>query len=318
MMNESNIKLSIILPVYNVAPYLKMCLDSILEEIKDDTEVIIIDDGSTDDSPSICDAYAFKDNRIRVQHQANAGQSAARNAGLSAARGHYISFIDSDDFIDSRVLNYMVSALETSKADFAISSFVSIPYNCIQRTYQSFDKKEFSLISSEDFLQGIQKYAMQVWNKVYRRKFIEGLYFKEGILYEDVAYIHEIAMRMSKAIYIDTPMYYYRIARPGSTVSTFKMTRLPAYDDVQAFVSDVHERFSPKAYLSISRMAANFFQQQYTECKLLLNDKLILADILERYKNVVRVLPIKATPLYAFLFRISPNVFCWLKKIKSR
>ena len=169
-MNESNIKLSIILPVYNVAPYLKMCLDSILEEIKDDTEVIIIDDGSTDDSPSICDAYAFKDNRIRVQHQANAGLSAARNAGLSAARGHYISFIDSDDFIDSRVLNYMVSALETSKADFAISSFVSIPYNCIQRTYQSFDKKEFSLISSEDFLQGIQKYAMQVWNKVYRRK----------------------------------------------------------------------------------------------------------------------------------------------------
>lgn len=317
-MNESNIKLSIILPVYNVAPYLKMCLDSILEEIKDDTEVIIIDDGSTDDSPSICDAYAFKDNRIRVRHQLNAGQSAARNAGLSAARGLYISFIDSDDFIDSRVLNYMVNALEKSNADFAISSFVSIPYNCVQRNFELFDIKSFSLISSEDFLQGIQKYAMQVWNKVYRRTFIEGLNFKEGILYEDVAYIHDIAMRMSKAVYIDTPMYYYRIARPGSTVSAFKMTRLPAYDDVQTFVSDVHERFSKKAYLSISRMAANFFQQQYTECKLLLNDKLILADILERYKNVVRVLPIKVTPLYAFLFRISPNVFCWLKKIKSK
>ena len=317
-MNESNIKLSIILPVYNVAPYLKMCLDSILEEIKDDTEVIIIDDGSTDDSPSICDAYALKDNRIRVRHQVNAGQSAARNAGLSTARGHYISFIDSDDFIDSRVLNYMVNALEKSKADFAISSFVSIPYNCDQRNYELFDKTKFSLISSEDFLQGIQKYAMQVWNKVYRRTFIAGLNFKEGILYEDVTYIHDIAMRMSKAVYIDTPMYYYRIARPGSTVSTFKMTRLPAYDDVQTFVSDVHERFSKKAYLSISRMAANFFQQQYTECKLLLNDKLILADILERYKNVVRVLPIKVTPLYAFLFRISPNVFCWLKKIKRK
>ena len=317
-MNENNIKLSIILPVYNVAPYLRMCLDSILEEIKDDTEIIVIDDGSTDQSPAICDEYSNKYRQVRVRHQVNAGQSAARNAGLSAARGRYISFIDSDDFIDSRVLNYMVSVLETSKVDFAISSFVSIPYNCVQRNYESFDNKKFSLISNEDFLQDIQKYAMQVWNKVYRRTFIEGLYFKEGILYEDVAYIHEIAMRMSKAVYIDTPMYYYRIARPGSTVSTFKMTRLPAYDDVQTFVSDVHEQFSEKAYLSISRMAANFFQQQYTECKLLLNDKIILEDILKRYKDVVGVLPIKLTPLYAFLFRISPTVFCWLKRIKSK
>lgn len=316
-MENKTIKLSIILPVYNVAPYLRLCLDSIMEEIMDDTEVIVIDDGSTDESPKICDEYARKYEQVRVRHQQNAGLSAARNAGLSAAHGKYVSFVDSDDFVDSSVLNYMVVALDESEADFAISSYMPIAFDYMQLRHKEEFLKKYEYIDSENFLQNIKKYTMQVWNKVYRRTFIDTLSFKEGILYEDVAYIHAIAIRMEKAIYISVPMYYYRVARPGSTVSTFKMTRLPAYDDMEAFVNDVKMRFSKRSYLSIVRVAANFFQQQYMECKALLGDKVILKDIKKRYRKQSHILPFKMLPLYQSLFRISPDLYCLLKSIKK-
>lgn len=317
MTQVNEIRLSIILPVYNVAPYLRLCLDSILHDICQDTEVIIVDDGSTDESSKICDEYKEEYSQVRVRHQENAGQSAARNAGLSAARGKYISFVDSDDFVDSSVLNYMVTALDESKVDFAVSSYLPIPFDFMQLKCSSSYSKEYHIIDVEDFLQNIKKYSMQVWNKVYRRSFIDGLKFKEGILYEDVAFIHTIAIRMSQAIYIDTPMYYYRVARPGSTVSTFKMTRLPAYDDVGEFVRNVKENYSQKSYLSILEIAANFFQQQYMECKALLGDENIMADILKRYRKYSHLLPFNFLPLYQSLFRISPNLYCFLKsKVK--
>lgn len=316
-MENKDIKLSIILPVYNVASYLRLCLDSILRYIDIDTEVIVIDDGSTDESPKICDEYARKYEQVRVRHQQNAGLSAARNAGLSAASGKYVSFVDSDDFVDSSVLNYMVVALEESSADFAVSSYKPIPFNFMSLRCTEKFHKTYDFINSEEFLQNIKKYTMQVWNKVYRRTFIDALSFKEGILYEDVAYIHAIAIRMKKAVYIDVPMYYYRVARPGSTVSTFKMTRLPAYDDMEAFVNDVKMKFSKKSYLSIVGVAANFFQQQYMECKALLGDKVILKDIKKRYRKQSRILPFKILPLYQSLFRIYPDLYCLLKSIKK-
>lgn len=307
------IRLSIIVPVYNVAPYLKICLDSILTDIKSNTEVIVVDDGSTDGSSLICDNYTKNYPQIRVLHQRNAGQSAARNAGLNVANGTYISFIDSDDFIDSRILNYMVESLDNSDADFIVSTYRSIAYN--EKKVERIDKfdSQLQLLSAEDFLKGIRNYAMVVWNKIYRKDFIDGIKFKEGILYEDISFMHSIAMRMKKAIFVSAPMYYYRVARPGSTICTFKMTRIPAYKDMEAFLNDVNANFSRDAFFSISMVGAKFFQQQYIECKLILNDKLILADILKRYKKIVRVLPIASLPFYMFAFRLSPYLYCWIK-----
>lgn len=313
MNQKDEIKLSIILPVYNVDSYLRLCLESILYGVRQDTEVIIVDDGSTDGSSAICDEYDERYHQVRVRHQTNAGQSAARNVGLSMAKGEYICFVDSDDFIDSFVLQDMVKFLDESEVDFAISSYCRVPFDDMELKCSEMYSKKYSIVDVEEFLQNIRKYRLEVWNKVYRHSFITGLTFKEGILYEDVVFNHSIVKRMSRAIYLDVPMYYYRVARPGSTVSSFKMTRLRAYDYVEDFVKDVKENFSQKSYISLLEFAANFFQQQYMECKNLLQNKNILEDIRKRYKRYSQLLPFKFLPLYKSLFRIAPDLYCALK-----
>ena len=121
---ETSPKISIIVPVYKVEKYLCRCLDSIVAQTFTDWECILIDDGSPDNSGKICDEYAEKDGRFRVIHQENAGVSAARNAGLDAARGEWIGFVDSDDWVESNMYEYLYNnALET-KSDVVICGFV--------------------------------------------------------------------------------------------------------------------------------------------------------------------------------------------------
>lgn len=115
--------ISVIVPVYNVSAYLPECLDSILSQDYEKLEVILIDDGSTDDSGAICDAYAQRDGRIRVIHQKNGGAAAAKNAGLRAATGEYLSFADSDDFLEPGAYAYMMSLLKENGADIVRCAF---------------------------------------------------------------------------------------------------------------------------------------------------------------------------------------------------
>lgn len=125
-MEQHNItlpKLSIIVPVYNVEKYLSKCIDSILNQTFKDFELILIDDGSSDGSGKICDKYANKDRRIAVIHQENTGVSAARNAGLDIAKGEYIGFIDSDDFIDKSMYEKLINAIESFNVDMAICGY---------------------------------------------------------------------------------------------------------------------------------------------------------------------------------------------------
>ena len=117
-------QISIIVPVYNVEPYLHKCIDSILAQTFTDFECILIDDGSPDNCPAICDEYATKDNRIILLHQKNAGVSAARNAGLNIAKGEWIGFVDSDDWIEKNALELLYNKQRETSADIIIGSFI--------------------------------------------------------------------------------------------------------------------------------------------------------------------------------------------------
>ena len=127
--------ISVIVPVYNVSAYLPECLDSILSQDYEKLEVILIDDGSTDDSGAICDAYAQRDNRIRVIHQNNGGAAAAKNAGLRAAAGEYLSFADSDDFLEPGAYAYMMSLLKENGGyrPVRVSEPVPHPHGAVAR-----------------------------------------------------------------------------------------------------------------------------------------------------------------------------------------
>ena len=121
-----NLLVSVIVPIYNVEKYLRKCVDSILNQTYKNLEIILVDDGSPDNCGNICDEYALSDSRIRIIHKKNGGLSDARNAGLDIARGNYILFVDSDDYIDETMVEKLYEALEKEKAEMSLCSFVYV------------------------------------------------------------------------------------------------------------------------------------------------------------------------------------------------
>ena len=181
------VKYSVIVPVYKVEAVLPRCIESILNQTVSDFELILIDDGSPDQSGAICDEYAAKDARIRVIHQKNAGVSAARNAGMRAAKGEFIVFADSDDFVDRDLLMH----LSESDADFVMVGFSD--YSDHQITKVLLDDDDKWELRSE---KGIQKYLSKcgsvfVWARRYRKSIIDryGLHFREDMKFsEDIIF----------------------------------------------------------------------------------------------------------------------------------
>ena len=171
--------ISVIVPVYNVAAYLPECLDSILSQDYDKLEVILIDDGSTDDSGAICDAYARRDGRIRVIHQKNGGAAAAKNAGLRAATGEYLSFADSDDFLEPGAYAYMLALLKENDADIVRCAFQNRFRTRTEQWLAGEDRcvmegKAFLVRFTTDWTCGL------LWNKLYKRALFDGIFFEEG------------------------------------------------------------------------------------------------------------------------------------------
>ena len=142
------ILVSIIVPVYNVEKYLERCLDSLINQTLKDIEIILVDDGSTDDSGNICDKYAKKDKRIKVIHKENGGLSDARNIGLSIANGRYLQFVDSDDFIHKQMIEILYNTIINNNADISICDFDKVYEN----TKIKYNTKEISLNFTLDTL----------------------------------------------------------------------------------------------------------------------------------------------------------------------
>ena len=193
--------ISVIVPVYNVEPYLEKCLDSIIGQTYKDLDILVIDDGSTDHSDEICDKYAEKDKRIKVFHTENRGLSAARNLGLENAKGEYIGLVDSDDWIEQDMFEALLSKIEETAADVAeCGSFVDYPEKSIKRTaIQQVVQSEESI---EALLHG--RISTQVWNKLYNRSCFENVRFPDGRSFEDIATTHKIINHKSVAC-VSTP-----------------------------------------------------------------------------------------------------------------
>ena len=211
--------ISVIVPVYNVKDYLQACVGSILQSSFNDLEVILIDDGSTDGSGYICDEYASRDERIRVIHKQNGGVSSARNAGIDAARGEYVAFIDGDDMIHPQMFEILVNALNEGEDDYDFSMCYFKKVNEVEDTtiYQKeIASYSIKIISQEDFFRRIYStdgfemgQSHIAASKLYKRSFIDRLYFKELKVGEDTEWVHRACMRMKKCILVEKELYYY-------------------------------------------------------------------------------------------------------------
>ena len=207
-----NSVISVIVPVYNVSAYLDECVQSILAQDYRELQVILINDGSTDSSGKICDNYAAKDPRVVVIHQKNGGAAAAKNAGLRAATGKYLSFVDSDDYLEPNAYIHMVSRLEVSNADVIQCAFrdvfpdKAIPHS-VQGTQTVFTSIQYLTEYTQDWTCGL------LWDKLYIRSIFDGIFFEEGHKIDDEYFTYRGIMNAKKVIRDNSLVYNYRKRR---------------------------------------------------------------------------------------------------------
>ena len=236
---------SVIVPVYNVRPYLREALDSLLVQTYRNLEILVIDDGSNDGSETICDEYGRRDARITVIHQKNRGLSAARNAGLDRMTGDVVSFLDPDDVFHPDMIRTMLEATEAEQADIAVGGFsfqktegrMKVQKKTVGR------KNRIQVSNKAETLQMVYMRRINTapWNKIYRKKIWDDLRFPEGHIGEGTYVIFDIFHKAEKVVFVHEILIMHRI-RAGSITTTCPMEevrdRLFAYHHYLEFVKE--------------------------------------------------------------------------------
>ncbi len=266
--------ISVIVPVYNVQKYLKQCIDSIINQTYKNLEIILVDDGSTDNCAEICDDYAKKDDRIKVIHQKNQGLSMARNNGLEIAKGKYIGFIDSDDYIELDMYQMLYNLKKKNQADVSVIG--------INRIYEDTGKKE--KIEKNNYTKEIEKeeafsimvddertFRVAAWNKLYLKEVIENVRYPKQKLYEDVGTTYKIIDKAQKIVFCTCPKYNYRI-REKSITKNKKFTQ-KEMDRVEMAIEMTN--FIKSKYPNLKKQMDIYLLRNYiaTLNKMILDDK---------------------------------------------
>lgn len=219
-----NPKVSIIVPIYNVEPYLRKCVDSILAQTLKEIEIILVDDGSTDACPTICDAYAKIDSRIKVVHKINGGLSDARNAGMSTMTGEYVGFVDGDDWIDKEMFLTLYANAKKHQADFSFCNFAQVVDGVVQKKSLKVDS-EYIDLSCHDLSAFYKKYystnkvPYNVCTSIFKTDFLAEhnlVFFDNSVVFaEDTLFIFEVCI-WAKTIACSDELFYFYLHRAGS------------------------------------------------------------------------------------------------------
>ena len=214
-------KISVIIPVYNVEKYLHQCIDSVIHQTYRNLEIIVVDDGSTDNCSKICDDYANNDKRIKVVHKENGGVSSARNTGLALATGDWIGWLDSDDWVEPDMYEYLLKNAILYDSDVSICSQYEYYKNC--RRIIGWDQikvlnteKALELLMKNDNMQNI------LWDKLWKRTLFEDITFPVGRTYEDLAVIYRLFEKAEKLVCLPKPKYNHR-QRTGSIMADISL-----------------------------------------------------------------------------------------------
>ncbi len=217
-------KISVIVPVYNVEPYLNKCINSILDQTYKNLELILIDDGSTDRSGLICEEYKKRDPRIIVIHQSNMGVSSARNAGLNICSGSYVSFVDSDDWIEKNMYQDMISAIEDTGTDFAVcnETLIYSSNSVVKSRKRSHwaDLKENCVVNVDGVYRKIYSCTGILCNKVLKKRLLGDKRFDTSKSYgEDFDFFLKILENVNSAVIVPSNYYNYNYVRTGNVLS---------------------------------------------------------------------------------------------------
>ena len=285
-------QISIIVPIYNVEKYLNRCVRSIVNQSYTDLEIILVDDGSTDECPTICDNWAKKDSRIKVIHKQNGGLSSARNAGIDIAAGQYLVLVDSDDYIAENMVAILYSALIKHDADLALCSYIKGNEDsyCFgdSNDFDSEEKDPLTAIhqiynSSED----AQLYV-SAWGKLYKKELFNGIRYPEGKIFEDIYVTHRILYRCERIAVVSNKLVYY-YQHPASIMnSQFSIKKL---DYLQALKERV-EFFREHKLYDLSEIAYDDYLHslvwEYSRVRDILHDDSARKDIINRFRSVYK------------------------------
>lgn len=279
-------EISVIVPVFNVEPYLHRCVDSILRQTFEDFELILVDDGSTDRCPVICDQYAAEDSRVRMIHQPNAGLSAARNAGLdwvlASSDSRWISFVDSDDWVHPAFLETLLMAALDHDVLVSCCGFQRISGNmepeAIRKSITVLKKPEEVYCSADQ--NGIDAYT---WRFLYNKHLFENIHFPVGRIFEDVFTTHKLIFQVPAIASVDQALYYYYYRQDSFSHSPWNRSQMDiveAFEEnlfyfrntscanlkrclVRGYVAAIHSQ-----YLGVLRSNLDFYEKQRIISKL--------------------------------------------------
>lgn len=260
---------SVIVPVYNVSKYLERCVERLSQQTYKDVEIILVDDGSTDDSGSICDRWATLDTRVRVIHKVNGGLSSARNAGLEVARGKYVAFVDSDDFVETDYILKLTECAESRNVDVVICN-----YRFVDDDGASIDNDNYTKYSrkdSFDYYEALKLFEDKqyrtffdvVWNKLYKKELWEGVRFPEGVgVVEDITVMPRIYHKAHSLCVIDNTLYNY-VYRAGSLSHSTRDIQ----DDLALRIPMMEERLSLYREWNIKELCLSHIIHMYPMLK---------------------------------------------------
>lgn len=231
--------ISIVVPIYNVENYLRMCLDSIQNQTYQNFECLLINDGSPDNSADICREYLAKDARFRYFEKENGGSSSARNFGIERSEGEYVTFVDSDDWLEHDALQLLYDALKKENADISIGR-----YNCYDESrcqylfYDSNPDDSLEVIEGKEIIdrEGVEEMKTGNWTVAYlkliKRELLQDLPFPIGKMAEDTYWTWKVLLKASKVVYLNRCIYWYRVGLTGTLSNTWSEKRM--YDEIEA------------------------------------------------------------------------------------
>lgn len=317
-------RISVIVPVYNVAPYLHKCVDSLLDQTYPDLEIILVDDGSTDGSERICDEYAGRYPHITVIHQKNAGLSVARNVGLEAASGEWIAFLDSDDWVEKNMYEVLFSLSQTYGAD--LTSCATRELTVEGDVLSSPNTGTTRVLTPDEIVAGLvtQEFVrFEVWNKLWRRSLIGDVRFIKGQVSEDVHFDRLLFLKTNKMVHIDLPLHNYLVKRPGSTATSFKMARLCIFDEFDGLVRELEKKKKLGLADSIRWVALTFAYDIYIEAVDTKQDAAVKDKLLQWFNRYYqerksRTVSFTKSGIKMMLFHLSPALVVSLRGLRNR
>ena len=289
--------ISIIIPVYNVEQYIEKCVDSLTGQTYNNIEIILINDGSTDDSGAICDELAKKDDRIVVLHQENAGVSAARNNALDIMKGDYVTFVDSDDYVDDHFIECLYTALESNNADISTCGHYRVEFDgTLKKIYHLSDNPEDIIcLSGKDSIMNMfyeRICSASSGSKLYKRELFDNLRYPGYIMGEDTFIVYHTFKKAALIAHTNKPLYYY--VQHSASVTNSKCNYFKFYDYVRLYdhiVSIEHSEKNTEYFKAIAnRLIENNFwvYMKLRNCPNMFNaEKKHIEDNIKRYRKYV-------------------------------